>query len=94
MYLLAATETAGFSFADVFTSNVSGLQVLVTMVMALVIGLFIFIVYKNTFAGVMYSRNFNISHYFNFTAIIHSYVSLQILKIKKISRTNLILNVA
>ena len=61
MYLLAATETAGFSFADVFTSNVSGLQVLVTMVMALVLGLFIFIVYKNTFAGVMYSRNFNIS---------------------------------
>ncbi|MDO4567504.1 MAG: DUF4956 domain-containing protein [Clostridia bacterium] len=60
MFVLAETGTE-FSFADVFASNVDALQVLITMVVALIVGVFLFIIYKSTFAGVMYSRNFNIS---------------------------------
>jgi len=31
-----------------------------TLVIALVIGLFMFFIYRKTFGGVMYSRNFNV----------------------------------
>ncbi len=44
-----------------FSSTLSPLQVLLTLGIALLVGLFIFFIYKKTFGGVMYSRNFNIS---------------------------------
>lgn len=50
-----------FSFSDIFTVTLSPLQVIATLVIALVIGLFVFFIYKKTFGGVMYSRNFNVS---------------------------------
>jgi len=36
-------------------------RVLITLAVALVIGLFIYYIYKRTFNGVLYSRNFNVS---------------------------------
>ena len=50
-----------FTFADIFSLSMSPLQVIVTLLMALVVGGFICFVYKKTFGGVMYSRNFNLS---------------------------------
>ncbi|HWQ57853.1 MAG TPA: DUF4956 domain-containing protein [Clostridia bacterium] len=50
-----------FTFSDIFTTTLSPLQVIATLVIALVIGLFVFFIYKKTFGGVMYSRNFNVS---------------------------------
>ncbi len=44
-----------------FSSTLSPLQVLLTLGIALLVGLFIFFIYKKTFGGVMYSRNFNVS---------------------------------
>jgi len=44
-----------------FSTTLSPLQVLLTLAVALVVGLFIFFIYKKTFGGVMYARNFNIS---------------------------------
>ena len=37
------------------------LQVVITLAVAFLIGIFVFFIYKRTFGGVMYSRNFNIS---------------------------------
>ena len=50
-----------FTFADIFSLSMSPLQVIVTLLMALVVGGFICFVYKKTFGGVMYSRYFNLS---------------------------------
>ena len=50
-----------FTFADIFSLSMSPLQVIVTLLMALVVGGFVCFVYKKTFGGVMYSRNFNLS---------------------------------
>lgn len=49
-----------FSFSDIFTVTLSPLQVVATLVIAFLVGLFMFFIYKKTFGGVMYSRNFNI----------------------------------
>lgn len=49
-----------FSFSDIFTITLSPLQVVATLVIAFLVGLFLFFIYKKTFGGVMYSRNFNI----------------------------------
>ena len=56
------------SFSDVFKSSFlesitefSALDTLIGMVFALVIGLFIFVIYKKTFTGVMYSTGFGMS---------------------------------
>ncbi|MDO5111691.1 MAG: DUF4956 domain-containing protein [Clostridia bacterium] len=43
------------------SSTLSPLQVLLTLGIALLVGLFIFFIYKKSFGGVMYSRNFNVS---------------------------------
>ena len=48
-----------FSFADIFTLSMSPLRVLITLLLALAVGGFICFIYKRTFGGVMYSRNFN-----------------------------------
>jgi len=45
-----------FSFGDIGV-----VRILLTMALAFLIGLFIFFVYRKTFAGVMYSRNFGVS---------------------------------
>lgn len=56
------------SFTDVFKSSFldslkefSALDTLIAMVFALIIGLFIFVVYKKTFSGIMYSTGFAMS---------------------------------
>ncbi len=56
------------SFTDVFKSSFldslkefSALDTLIAMVSALIIGLFIFVVYKKTFSGIMYSTGFAMS---------------------------------
>jgi hypothetical protein len=49
-----------FTFSDIFKTTMSPLQVIATLAIALVIGLFLFFIYKKTFGGVMYSRNFNV----------------------------------
>ncbi len=55
-------------FSDIFknrflsqVNNISPASALVTMAVAIVLGLVIFIVYKKTFKGVMYSSSFNMS---------------------------------
>lgn len=45
-----------FSFGDIGV-----VRILLTMALAFIIGLFIYFVYRKTFAGVMYSRNFGVS---------------------------------
>ena len=57
----AAGTTGGLGLSDLISTTISPLQVLLTLVLALAVGIFIFLIYKKTFAGVMYSRNFNIS---------------------------------
>ena len=56
------------SFSDVFKSSFlenvqefSTIDTIIGMVFALVIGLFIFVVYKKTFSGIMYSTGFGMS---------------------------------
>lgn len=58
-----------FNFADIFknnfleqaVTNFSLVDVALTLFISFLLGLFIYAVYKKTFNGVMYSRNFNIS---------------------------------
>lgn len=58
-----------FNFADIFKNNVleqavtsfSLVDVAVSLMISFLLGLFIYAIYKKTFSGVMYSRNFNIS---------------------------------
>lgn len=56
------------SFSDIFknkflsqVNSISPLSALITMAVAIGLGLIIFIVYKKTFKGVMYSSSFNMS---------------------------------
>lgn len=56
------------SFQDIFKSNfleninsVSVLDMVLALVLAFCIGMFIFLIYKKTFAGVMYSSNFGVT---------------------------------
>ena len=56
------------SFGDVFKSkflnqvgSISPLDALITLAIAIAIGLIIFFIYKKTFSGVMYSSSFNMS---------------------------------
>lgn len=50
-----------FNISDLFSSPLSPLQIIVTLGVALLLGGFIFFVYKKTFGGVLYSRTFNLS---------------------------------
>jgi uncharacterized membrane protein YhiD involved in acid resistance len=47
------------SALDLFTGQIDILQVLVTLVIALALGLVIFAIYRWTFSGVMFSKNFS-----------------------------------
>ena len=56
------------NFSDIFKSkflsqvgSISPLDALITLGIAIAIGLVIFVVYKRTFSGVMYSSSFNMS---------------------------------
>jgi len=49
------------SFLDNFTSSFSVIDTALILVVSFLIGLYIFAIYKKTFSGVLYSRNFNIS---------------------------------
>lgn len=50
-----------FNLKELFAINFNPLQVVVSLLLALLVGLYIFFVYKKSFGGVMYSRNFNVS---------------------------------
>ncbi|HEY2493810.1 MAG TPA: DUF4956 domain-containing protein [Paenibacillus sp.] len=64
----AAADTTT-NFSDViknsvltnFSSDISIVKMLLTMSIAFLIGLFIFILYKRVFSGVLYSKSFNVS---------------------------------
>ncbi|MEG1559432.1 MAG: DUF4956 domain-containing protein [Clostridia bacterium] len=53
--------TQGFNLQDVFKSSVGLPTLLLTLGMAIVVGIFVFFIYRKTFGGVMYSRNLNMS---------------------------------
>lgn len=62
------TENATTTLNDIFKSSffeklssISALDMVMAMVLAFVLGLFIFAVYKKTFIGVMYSHSFGVS---------------------------------
>ncbi len=50
-----------FDIKSLFTSPLSPIQIIFTMLVALALGTFIFFIYKRTFGGVLYSRTFNLS---------------------------------
>ncbi len=50
-----------FNLQSLFTVNFNPLQVVFSLGLALLGGLYIFFIYKKTFGGVMYSRNFNVT---------------------------------
>ena len=48
-------------FQERFSGTLDPLNVVITLAFSLVLGVFVYFVYKKTFAGVMYSRSFNLS---------------------------------
>ncbi|MUG44604.1 DUF4956 domain-containing protein [Paenibacillus woosongensis] len=64
-----ATNASSTTFSDMikksvlnnFTSDISLSKILITLGIAFIIGLFIFILYKRVFSGVLYSKSFNVS---------------------------------
>ena len=52
--LLNAPESSGFDLSNIFNATMSPLEVVVSLLIALGVGIFIFFIYKVTFAGVMY----------------------------------------
>ncbi len=61
---LTATVTFNDIFKSSFTDNIASFSILdtaIAMVLAFCIGLFIFMVYKKTFNGVLYSTSFGVS---------------------------------
>ncbi|MEL7610832.1 MAG: DUF4956 domain-containing protein [Bacillota bacterium] len=50
-----------FNISDLFSSTLNPLQVLITLALALLVGLYVFFIYRRTFGGVLYSRSFNVS---------------------------------
>jgi hypothetical protein len=61
--MLAASDplATAFNIKELFSSTLNPLQVILTLVIALAIGGFLYFIYKKTFAGVVYSRSFNLS---------------------------------
>ncbi|SDG38348.1 protein of unknown function [Fontibacillus panacisegetis] len=49
------------SIMDNFSSDISLSKILITLGISFIIGLFIFILYKRIFSGVLYSKSFNVS---------------------------------
>ncbi len=50
-----------FNIGDLFSGTLNPVQVVLTLLIALAIGVFLYFIYKKTFAGVIYSRSFNLS---------------------------------
>ncbi|MBQ2770119.1 MAG: DUF4956 domain-containing protein [Clostridia bacterium] len=50
-----------FNIGDLFSGTLNPIQVVLTLLIALAIGVFVYFIYKKTFAGVVYSRSFNLS---------------------------------
>ena len=50
-----------FSIGDLFSGTLNPIRVVLTLLIALGVGGFLFLFYKKTFMGVVYSRSFNIS---------------------------------
>ena len=50
-----------FNIGDLFAGTLNPIQVVLTLLIALAIGVFVYFIYKKTFAGVVYSRSFNLS---------------------------------
>ncbi|MBR5804790.1 MAG: DUF4956 domain-containing protein [Clostridia bacterium] len=50
-----------FSIGDLFSGTLNPIRVVLTLLIALGVGGFLFLIYKKTFMGVVYSRSFNIS---------------------------------
>jgi uncharacterized membrane protein YhiD involved in acid resistance len=58
---MADPVATAFNLRELFSSTLNPLQVVITLLLSLVIGAFLFFVYKKTFSGVVYSRSFNLS---------------------------------
>ena len=52
---------ATFSISDLFSGTLNPIRVVLTLLIAFAVGGFLHIIYKKSFAGVVYSRSFNIS---------------------------------
>lgn len=52
---------ATFSISDLFSGTLNPLRVVLTLLIAFAVGGFLYLIYKKSFAGVVYSRSFNIS---------------------------------
>ena len=50
-----------FNIGDLFQGTLNPFRVVISLVVSLLLGLWIYFVYKKTFAGVVYSRSFNLS---------------------------------
>lgn len=50
-----------FNIGDLFQGTLNPIRVVISLVVSMIIGLWIYFVYKKTFAGVVYSRSFNLS---------------------------------
>ena len=49
------------SFSDLFTITMNPVQVILTLVVGLLVGLYVWFIYKKTFSGVMYSRTYGMA---------------------------------
>ena len=49
------------SFLEGFNQDVSAMEIVIVMALGLVIGIFIYFIYRKTFQGVLYSKNFSTS---------------------------------
>lgn len=63
----ATTDTTNFtdiikkSVMENFSSDISISKIIISLAVAFLIGLFIFVLYKRVFSGVLYSKSFNVS---------------------------------
>lgn len=49
------------SFSDLFTITMNPVQVILTLIVGLLVGLYVWFIYKKTFSGVMYSRTYGMA---------------------------------
>ena len=49
------------SFSDLFTITMNPVQVILTLIVGLLVGLYVWCIYKKTFSGVMYSRTYGMA---------------------------------
>lgn len=58
---MADPVAEAFNIKSLFNSLLNPMQIIVSLLAALLLGGFIFFIYKKTFGGVLYSRTFNLS---------------------------------